>query len=160
MSVAVRILACGAIDRGDDGAALLAVRRLPVAARRVACVEEVGQLSAEHLLGSPGSRSVVVDCVRGVPAGLILELPLAELPALEASLRVSSTHALSAGEAVGLAAALGAVGPRDRFLGIGGTSFAVGGPLSKAVASHLGELVERLAALTLEVPMPEAAPCA
>ena len=160
MSVMVRVLACGAIDRGDDGAALLAVCRLPAGVRQAACVEEVGQLSAEHLLGSPGLRTVVVDCVRGVPAGTLLELPLAELPALEASLRVSSTHALSPGGAVGLAAALGAIGPHDRFLGIGGASFAVGDALSTAVASHLGELVERLAALTREVPTLEPVPCA
>ncbi len=160
MSASVRILACGAIDRGDDAAALLAVRRLPAAARRAACVEEIGQLSAEHLLGSPGSRTVVVDCVRGVPAGSILELPLAELPALEASLPVTSTHALSVGGAVGLAAALGGIGPQDWFLGIGGESFAVGGSPSAAVASHLEELVKRLVALTLEAPAPETEPCA
>jgi hydrogenase maturation protease len=159
MSASVRILACGAIDRGDDGAALLAVRRLPATARRAACVEEIGQLSAEHLLGSPGSRTVVVDCVRGVPAGSIVELPLGELPALEASLRVTSTHALSAGGAVGLAAALGGIGSQDRFLGIGGESFVVGGSPSPAVADQLGALVERLVALALEPPLPEARPC-
>ena len=144
MSATVRILACGAIDRGDDAAALLAVRRLPVATRRAARIEEVGQLSAEHLLGPAGDRTVVVDCVHGIPPGSILELPLAELPAVEASFPVTSTHGLSPGGAVGLAAALGTIGPRDRFLGIGGESFGAGDRPSPAVADHLGELVARL----------------
>ncbi len=150
MNAEVRILACGAIDRGDDGAALLAVRRLPAATRRSASIEEIGQLGAEHLLDPAGRRTVVVDCVRGIPAGSILELPLAELPALEAALPVTSSHALSPGGAVGLAAALGAIGAQDRFLGIGGESFVAGDPPSAAVADHLGELVERLIRLTVQ----------
>ncbi len=160
MSTRVRILACGAIDRGDDGAALLAVRRLPAAVRRAARIEEVGQLSAEHLLEPAGWRTVVVDCVRGIPAGSILELPLDELPALEVGLPLTSTHAMSPGGAVQLATALGAIGPDDRFLGIGGESFVVGASPSPAVTGRLGELVERLVALTLAAPLPETVPCA
>jgi hydrogenase maturation protease len=145
MTSSVRVLACGAIDRGDDGAAVRAVRALPQVVRREACIEEVGYLSPELLIGDPSStRRLVLDCVAGLPVGEILDLPLAELPALETQMGTTSSHALAPGAAVALAALLGAVRPSDRFLGIGGASFAVGGELSPAVAAQLGVLVERL----------------
>ena len=150
MSGLVRILACGSIDRGDDAAALLAVRRLPAAARRRAVVEEIGQLGAEHLLSEPGCRTVVVDCIHGVPGGRIVEVPLAELPGLDAAPGAASTHSLSPGRAVALASQLGAVGPLDRFLGIGGESFVAGAAPSPAVTRHLPDLVARLVALTVD----------
>lgn len=145
MTPSVRVLACGAIDRGDDGAALRAVRALSLVVRREARIEEVGYLSPELLLGDPPTmRRVVLDCVAGLPGGEILDLPLADLPALESELGTTSTHALSPGAAVALAAMLGAVRPTDRFLGIGGESFAVGDDLSPRVVAQLGTLVERL----------------
>jgi hydrogenase maturation protease len=145
MTPSVRVLACGAIDRGDDGAALRAVRALTQVVRREASIEEVGYLSPELLIGDPPTtRRLVLDCVAGLPCGEILDLPLADLPALEAQMGTTSSHALAPGAAVALAALLGAVRPSDRFLGIGGASFAVGGELSPAVAAQLGVLVERL----------------
>lgn len=145
MTPAVRVLACGAIDRGDDGAAIRAVRALSGLVRREASIEEVGYLSPELLIGDPpGTRRLVLDCVAGIPGGEILDLPLAELPELESQMGTTSSHALAPGAAVALAALLGAVRPSDRFLGIGGESFAVGEDLSPAVAAQLGALVERL----------------
>ena len=156
MSVTVRVLACGSIDRGDDGAALLAVRSLSAAARRGARIEEIGELSAEHLLGDDaGTRRLVVDCVAGLAAGAIVDLPLAELPALEARARVTSSHALAPGQAVALAAELGAIGAEDRFLGIGGSVFALGAGLSPEVANAVGELADCLGDR-----IEEALPCA
>jgi hydrogenase maturation protease len=154
MTMLVRVLACGAIDRGDDGAALLAVRALPGPARRGTQIEEVGQLSAELLIGDPlGTRHLVVDCVAGLPAGEIVDLPLAELPELEARVGATSTHALAPGAAVALAALLGAIRPEDRFLGIGGTCFEMGAGLSPAVAGRLDDLVACLAD-RIEEPIP------
>jgi hydrogenase maturation protease len=147
MTPLVRVLACGSIDRGDDGAALLAVRLLLPAARRLAQIEEVWQLAADQLLGdAPGTRRVVVDCVAGLPAGTIVELPLAELPALEARVGATSSHALAPGQAVALAAVLDAIGPDDRFIGIGGSAFAMGASLSPSVADAIGELAARVSA--------------
>jgi len=141
----VRVLACGAIDRGDDGVALRAVRALSQVVRREASIEEVGYLSPELLIGDPPTtRRLVLDCVAGLPSGEIIDLPLAGLPALEAEMGTTSTHALAPGAAVALAAMLGAVRPTDRFLGIGGASFAVGDDLSPAVAAGFGALLERL----------------
>lgn len=145
MIPSIRVLACGAIERGDDGAALRAVRALPGHLRRGTTIEEVGYLSPELLIGdAPGVRRLVLDCVAGLPDGEIIDLPLAELPALEAQAGITSSHALAPGAAVALAALLGAVDPSDRFLGIGGASFAVGDSLSPAVNAQLSVLIERL----------------
>ena len=145
MTSMVRILACGAIDRGDDGAALRAVRALSQAVRRDATIEEVGYLSPELLFGdAPDTRRLVLDCVAGLPCGEIIDLPLADLPGLEAEKGTTSSHALAPGAAVALADLLGAVRPADRFLGIGGDSFEVGDDLSPAVVASLGAFVERL----------------
>lgn len=144
----VRVLACGAIDRGDDGAALQALRRVPRSTRRRWLVDEVGQLSAEHLIGDPPAlRRVVIDCVLGLTPGEITDLPLAELPEREATFEATSSHALGPGRAVALAAVLGAIRQQDRFVGIGGTSFAAGSDLSPRVAASLDEFANRLVAV-------------
>jgi hydrogenase maturation protease len=144
----LRVLACGAIDRADDGAAVRAVRRVPAERRRRWQIDEVGQLSAEQLFGDPpGLRRVVVDCVAGLPVGEVTELPLAELPGLEAAAQRTSSHALGPGQAVALARVVGAVQPQDRFIGIGGACFTAGGELSPAVHDALDRVVQRLLAL-------------
>jgi hydrogenase maturation protease len=136
MTAAVRILACGAGDRRDDGVALRAVCDLPADLLPRTTVERVGQLSAEQLVGdAPGVVRIVVDCVRGLAAGAIIDLPLSDLPRLEAAGSVTSTHALPIGQAVALAAAVGAVRPGDRFIGIGGASFGEGTELTPPVAA-------------------------
>jgi hydrogenase maturation protease len=146
MTPSIRVLACGAIDRGDDGVALRAVRALTTRARQGAQIDEVGYLSPELLIGDePALSRLVLDCVAGLPSGEIIDLPLAELPELEARTGATSTHALAPGTAVALAALLGAVHPNDRFLGIGGEYFAMGDDLSPAVSAQLGALVERMA---------------
>ena len=146
MTRRVRVLACGSFHGGDDAAALEAVRLLPAPALASASVEEVLQLSAEQLLGDPpGTVRIVVDCVPGVAPGEIVELPLAELPAMERRLGTASTHALGVGQAVALAAALGGVRTDDRFLGIGGASYTQGYALSPAVAAGLPALAGAIA---------------
>lgn len=147
MTPLIRVLACGAIDRGDDGVAVRAVRSLTAHARRRARIEEVGYLSPEALIGdAPETQRLVLDCVAGLPGGEIIDLPLAELPALEAQMGATSSHALAPGAAVALAALLGAIRPTDRFLGIGGSDFGVGDDLSPAVSARLDALVERATA--------------
>lgn len=156
MTPTIRVLACGAIDRGDDGAALRAVRSLSRRARGGAQIEEVGYLSPELLTGDPPELPrLVLDCVAGLPGGEIIDLPLTDLPELEARMRTTSTHALAPGAAVAIAGLLDAVRPADRFLGIGGERFDVGDDLSPAVSARLDALVERLTASIWE-----ARPCA
>lgn len=148
MTRRVRVLACGSFHGGDDAAALEALKLLPPGVRERAALEEVLQLSAEQLLGDPPETArVVVDCVHGLPPGEVVELPLAELPSLERRLGVASTHALSVGQAVALAAALGGVHAEDSFLGIGGSRYAQGAELSPRVAAGLPRLADRIAQL-------------
>lgn len=156
MTPTFRVLACGAIDRGDDGVALRAVRSLSPKQRGRAQIDEVGYLSPELLIGDPPDRHrLVVDCVAGLPCGEIIDLPLAGLPELEARIGSTSTHALAPGAAVALADLLGGVRSSDRFLGIGGVSFEMGDDLSPGVAAQLDVLVARVAAQ-----IEEAAACA
>lgn len=146
MTRPVRVLACGSFHGGDDAAALQVLGLVPPEVRERASVEEVLQLSAEQLLGdSPGTMRIVVDCVHGVAPGEIVALPLAELPAMERRLGTASTHALGVGQAVALAAALGGVRAEDRFLGVGGASYAQGDALSPAVAAALPALADAIA---------------
>jgi hypothetical protein len=63
---------------------------------------------------------------------------------MERRLGTASTHALSIGQAVALAVALGGVQARDRFVGIGGASYAQGAALSREVAAGLPELAGRI----------------
>lgn len=145
MTLRCRVLACGSLDGGDDAAGLEAVRRLRPAVAARATIEEVGQLSAEQLLGDPpGTLRLVVDCVAGLPAGELVDLPLREVPALERRLQPGSTHALSIGQAVALAERLGGIGANDRFVGIGGESFGLGAAKSPAMVAGLAGLVALL----------------
>lgn len=145
MTRPVRVLACGAADRGDDAAGLIAACAIPLDVRLAASVELVGQLSAEQLLGDePDVIRVVVDCVAGVPAGELVEMPLAALPQLEEELRPTSSHALPLGQTVAMAALLDGVRPHDRFIGIGGEAFAPGSDMSAPVEDAIPELTMRL----------------
>ena len=148
MTRRVRVLACGSFHGGDDAAALEALKLLPPAVRERAELEEVLQLSAEQLLGDPPETlRIVVDCVHGLPPGEVVDLPLSELPSLERGLGTASTHALSVGQAVALAAALDGVRSADRFLGIGGERYAQGATLSPRVAAGLPRLAGRIVQL-------------
>jgi hydrogenase maturation protease len=141
-----RILACGTLDGGDDAAGLLAARALPAGLRVE--VSAVGQLSAEHFTDDPPGRvRIVVDAVHGLPPGELLELPLAQLPALAPRLRPASSHAIGPAGAVALAAALGQIHAGDRFVGIGGECYGLGTDPSARVRAALPALTDRLAQL-------------
>ena len=145
MSRRFRVLACGSFHGGDDAAALEAVRLLPASLHERVSVEEIGQLSAEQLLddGSDVVR-IVLDCVHGVAPGEIVDLPLAEVPALARRIGVASSHALGIGQVVALAAAFGGIRPVDRFLGVGGASYAQGASLSPPVAEGVVRVAARI----------------
>ena len=148
MSRRVRLLACGSPDGGDDAAGLAVLALLPASVASAARIEPVGQLSAEQLLDDPPDAvRVVVDCVAGLPAGDLVDIPLAELPELERRMQPGSSHALGIGQAVALAASLGALRPGDRFIGIGGERFGLGTAMSPAVVAGLPRLAERIAEL-------------
>lgn len=141
MTERLTVLACGDRARGDDAAGLLAAamiaRRLPGVR-----VSPVGQLDPGDLATALRTgRCVVVDTVRGVAAGDVVVLTLRAL--LEsASVTPASSHVLPIPAVVALVEALGADLGRGSFVGIGGTTFELGAPLSRAVREGLPAFVE------------------
>ena len=138
--VSVTVLACGSVDRGDDGVAPEACRRLRSRLPRDAVVRVVGQLDVDDLLAIPdGSAIVVVDAARGLRPGAIRSIPLDGLLASPGLIRPRSSHALAMPELIGLADMIRGNPLRGRIVVIGGRDFGLGAPLSERVASRLGD---------------------
>ena len=107
------VIVLGDAMRGDDGAALLAAKHLEAAAIPDCRIWRVGQLGPDDLVAALAEGPcVVLDAVRGVPPGEVVELPLASV-ADAGGPQPAFSHALPPGVIVRLAAALGAQ-PRDR----------------------------------------------
>jgi hydrogenase maturation protease len=143
--VAVKVFVCGQPDRGDDAAALAAVEILDPAVRDRIDVVEAGQLDVLLLLDLPADAPcVVVDAVAGISPGEIWVRPLAALVdrarAMSEGGRAPeprSSHELPLEQVLALAATLRAAPPAGTFVGIGGSGWDVGSPLSAAVAAAL-----------------------
>ena len=151
------MLACGETERGDDGAALVAAEALRARMERGAQgalreVRLVGQLEPDDLAGlAPGARVVVIDAVRGIEPGRIVRRPLADLATGGPAPR--SSHMLPLREVLGIVTALEGSLPEGVFVGLGGTSFELGGQMSAAVhdaipryVAAIEQEVDRLAA--------------
>ena len=131
------VLVLGDAMRGDDGAALLAAKHLETAAIPDYRIWRVGQLGPDDLVAALAEGPcVVLDAVRGVPPGEVVELPLASV-ADAGGPQPASSHALPPGVIVRLAAALGARLETGTFLGIGGERFGLGEAISPAVRRGL-----------------------
>ncbi len=142
----MRLLVCGEVLRGDDGAAIRAVEMLPADARALAEVVAVGQLSVESLVDVPDGVAVVVaDAAVGVAAGEVVTLPLDAVAAGAAGAAPASSHSLPPDQVLALAAELRGSLPRGCFVGIGGIEFGFGEQLSPRVASNLPALTQALA---------------
>ena len=144
-TVAVEVLACGSVDRGDDGAAIAALTelgpRLPADVR----VRWVGQLDIDDLLAAPpGAGVVIVDAATGTRSGRIVELPIDGLVAREDSLRPRSSHALEFREVIGLATMLIGRPLRGSIVAIGGSEFALGAALSPSVRQAIPAFVDAI----------------
>jgi hydrogenase maturation protease len=136
----IPVLVCGTPLRGDDGAALEAVRELPHEVRGVADLRMIGQLDAD-LLVEPGIEPcVVVDTVVGVPPGSLVSLPLSALAEVGIGAMPHSSHSLGIGRAVSLAQAILGRPMAGRFVGIGGADFRTDAGLSDPVAAGLPAL--------------------
>lgn len=141
----IPVLVCGEAARGDDAAGFAAIDLLAPETLAVACVEPVGQLDVLVLLDLPAeSACVVVDAVYGLEPGEIWVRPLEALVdrarALDAGGRRAeprSSHELPIDAVLTLAATLRAAPPRGVFVGIGGSEFGLGAPMSGAVAAAL-----------------------
>lgn len=141
----VRVLVCGERSRGDDGAATRAVEGLDKAARALAEIIEVGQLSVEALLDLPDGVSVIVaDTAVGVAPGTVLTLRLEDV-ARRSGAAPASSHVLSPDQVIALAAELRGGLPPGSFVGIGAERLGYGDELSAAVQSGLADFSATLA---------------
>lgn len=141
----VPVFVCGEPARGDDAAAYAAVELLPPDVRARADVTEAGQLDVLLLLDLPADAPcVVVDAVAGLPPGEVWVRPLAALvdrargPAGSGQApEPRSSHELPLDQVLALAATLRERPPAGTFVGIGGSCWDLGAPLSAAVAAAL-----------------------
>jgi hydrogenase maturation protease len=151
----VRVIGCGNLDAGDDGAGVLAVAGARPALEALSGVEVVPSASPSRLVDLLRNVDAVliVDAVRTSPPGAAgtivrVEAGRAGLPAgVGSSL---SSHGVGIAEAVGLAAALGSP-PRVVVLGVEAGPGNVGGPLSEPVRGALPELERRIVAEAREL---------
>ena len=131
------MLVCGDASRGDDGAALAALERLPRRLPASIQIRACGELKPDELVAALlGGPCLVLDSVHGIEPGSVVELPLARLLSGDGPIPASS-HALPMPIIIGLAEALGAPLERSAYLGIGGSSFGLGPHLSPAVEAGL-----------------------
>ena len=168
---AIRLVACGNADRGDDGLAWKAVRplaeRLPAEVAVAVEVRRATELRVEDLLDLvPGQSLVIVDAVSGVEPGTVVRFPLDELPLATGRGGAGrpaprSSHQLPIEVVLGLAETLLERRIEGVFVGLGGGSFGIGEPLSEIVTEALPRLraavVAELMALARPAPQPAAA---
>ena len=141
----VTLLACGEPLRGDDGVAHAAVDSLPERALHGAEVHHVSALSPEDLAGlDPGSTTIIVDAVVGIPFGEVVRYDLERLPA-HAPIRPSSSHQLPLDMVMGLAKLMGWE-PHGAFIGVGAARFDHGNALSPEVSGAVPMVGEAIAA--------------
>ena len=145
MTPRVPIFVCGEPARGDDAAGFAAVDLLPADLRDRVEVVPVGQLDILFLMDlSADAPCVVVDAVAGLRPSEVWVRPLASLVdrarALQAAGRSPeprSSHGLPLEQVLDLAATLRDAPPAGTFVGIGGSCFDVGTPLTGPVAAAL-----------------------
>lgn len=144
----VEILACGAADRGDDGAALVAASLLAGGLPADVQLRVVGQLDIDDLLElAPGARVVIVDAATGIRPGRVLSVPLDLVASDQAGVRPRSSHALAVPEVLGLAGLIRGRPVEGRLVVIGGGDFTLGGSLSRRVAAAIPALVSLVRSL-------------
>lgn len=154
MTGRVPVFVCGESARGDDAAGFAAIALLPAEVRARAEIREVGQLDVLLLLDLPADTAcVVVDAVAGIQSG---EVWVSSLPALVGRARAladagrapepRSSHELPLEQVLALAATMRAAPPAGTFVGIGGSCWDVGTPLSEAVTAGLPAFAAAVAA--------------
>jgi len=137
------VIGVGNRERGDDAAGPEVVRRL---ARRapagVHVLECDGRLGALFEAITRGGWVFVVDAMSsGAPPGSVKRFDAVAAP-LPVAFATSSTHGFGVGEAVELARALGRLPAQLEVIGIEGTSYEFGAPMTPEV----DEAVERVVA--------------
>ena len=139
------VIGVGNPDRGDDGAGPEVMRRLRcMVPGDVVLVEHDGEGAAliERFEGA-ASAFLVDACSSGAQPGTVRRFDVAQTPLPREALGLSS-HGLGLAEAVELARALGQLPRSCVVYAIEGQSFAVGAPLSPAVAAAIADVADRL----------------
>lgn len=147
----LRILVCGASDRGDDGAALAAILRilptLPDPVRSRIEVRRCPELQVSDLIAvTPGEACLVVDTVGGIEPGTLIQVSLADLANSSDGLSLRSARALSVEDTFLIAEAVCGAMPQGLFVGIGGRWFGYGERFSRVVKAELPAFGEAIRA--------------
>ena len=133
----IRIIVCGNADRGDDGAALVAVATLlPSLSRGLLNKIEVRrclELRVEDLVDVPPDVwCLILDAVVGAAPGEVVELTLSELVE-RPEFTPRSSHQLPLEMVLGLARVLRERPIQGSVIGLAGHGFGYGTPLSRVV---------------------------
>lgn len=140
----VTLLVCGEPMKGDDAVAARIVGLLPATTRSLADVCHVDALRPGDLIGA-GAPVILVDAVHGLPAGTVIDLPIDALGELvEAGVAPGSSHALPLPMVLGLVQQLTGGLPEGRFIGVAGTGYGLGSPLTAPVADAVAPAAARL----------------
>ena len=127
------IIGVGSLYRGDDGAGLAALERLPPEIARVACR---GEPDALVDLWTGKTDVVIIDSIRsGRSPGQVVVVDL--LADGAAVMSAVSSHWGGVPEAVALGRALGRLPSRLRLVGVEGRTFAMGAEMSSEVTAAL-----------------------
>jgi hydrogenase maturation protease len=149
---AIRVIGVGNLMAGDDAAGLLAARRLRTRLNEGVGVFEAGTRALDVLDLMAGAQVVfLVDAVRsGRPPGAVQRLDAGTGP-IAAVASASSTHALSALEALELGRVLGLLPARVIVYGIEAGTLRTGAGLPPAVAEAVDAVAARVAAEAAEL---------
>jgi hydrogenase maturation protease len=145
----VLILGCGNLDRSDDGAGLLVVRRLRQLG--VDAREHSGETLALIEAWSGCTEVIVVDAVvSGASPGAITAWDARAAPLTARRFR-SSTHAFGLADTVELARVLDRLPPKLYVYAIEGIRFDHGGTPSPEVSEAIERLAQEIARAAIQV---------
>ena len=136
------IIGCGNLQRGDDGAGIVAVECL----RALGIAAELCAGEASELIGawSGADDVIVIDAVvTGALAGTVHVWDGQHPP--EFGKPSGSTHGLGVAEAIELARAINCLPERLRVYGIEGKRFEIGSGISPEVERAVHEVATRIA---------------
>jgi Ni,Fe-hydrogenase maturation factor len=138
----VRLLVCGTTDRGDEGAALVAVATLlpalSVDILRSLEVRRCPNLGIDDLAGiPPGVAAIMIDVAMGLEPGTVAVLPLKVLADSGALVRPMSSRSQPVHRLIASASDVRGSLPDGSFVAIGGARFNFGGHLSRPVRMAL-----------------------
>jgi len=135
----VELLACGAVDRGDDGAPIVAMAPLMRGIADDVAIRAIERLDIDDLLAvPPGAGVVVIDTVEGIDPGWVIQIPFAGLVGRGSEMVLRSSRALAVPGTIGLASMIHGRPMAGIVVVIGGINFGFGDALSWPVVASLG----------------------